>query len=348
MEGQPSPSPLSALGLAHLDGPDLLQEKLEGQTAPELPAEGEREPQRRSPDFKDIKDAWRESQRERKEPKSNDNDPDDNREDLEEDLKDSDDLEKSDPDSSKSLDKKEKKEDFEGFHVLNDEMQRQRQDFQNFTQQQAQREEQMQQWLYKHQQAAQPPQPKIEDALYQELGLQDAAPLYAYKDAILAQARQEQQALYQQQIMPMLVQQQRDRFDLAINRQKEALPQFDKYFNRQALNQLHETLIKTHGINNVAAINWDQQLAQAYQSADYPRLKAQLEKLEKTGKKETETKDKKKEQQKEKLGLVPKASVDNSGPGFDSWKKDIDKLPSSLSFRSFGREALKVLSSKRA
>lgn len=98
----------------------------------------------------------------------------------------------------------------------------------------------------------------------------------------------------------------------------------------------------------MAAINWDQQLAQAYQSADYPRLKAQLEKLEKTGKKETETKDKKKEQQKEKLGLVPKASVDNSGPGFDSWKKDIDKLPSSLSFRSFGREALKVLSSKRA
>ena len=336
MEGQPSPSPLGALGLAHLDGPDLLQEKLEGREAPtSLPADGERaDTPRRSPDFQDIKDAWRKEREERQE----DREP---REDAPEPVKE----EKPEPVAKED---EKPKEYFEGFHVLNDEMQRTRQELQTLAQQQAQREQELQRWFQYQQRQAAPQSPAIEEQLYQELGLQDPQALRAFSDAIVQRTRQEQQALYQQQVMPMLVQQQRDRFELAVARQKDALPEFDKYFNKQALHQLHETLIKSHGINQVAQINWDQQLAQAYQSADYPRLKAELEKLEKAGKKETESKDKQKEKQKEKLGLVPKASVDNSGTSFHTWKKDIDSLPRSLSMKSFGREMLKIVNSRRA
>jgi hypothetical protein len=338
MEGQPSPSPLSALGLAHLDGPDLLQEKLEGREAPtQLPADGERaESPRRSPDFKDIKDAWREARQDRDESSEETSAPEK-----------PDKPERTEPVAKEA---KESKEDFEGFHVLNDGLQQTRQELQQLSQAQAQREREMQQWFQNQQRQAHatPQAPAIEEQLYQELGLADPQGLRAFADAIVQRTRQDQQAQYQQQVMPMLVQQQRDRFELAINRQKEALPEFDKYFNKQALNQLHETLIKSHGIQQVAGINWDQQLAQAYQSADYPRLKAELEKLEKAGKKEIEGKDKQKEKQKEKLGLVPKANVDNSGTGFHTWKKDIDSLPKSLSMKSFGREMLKIVNTRRA
>jgi hypothetical protein len=312
--------------LSHLDGPDLLQEKLEGRSAPDtLPTKDERKPQD-TPRSSDFSHAYRESLKERE---------------LEAEEK---------PAATEREEAPEvpKEKEYEGFHVLNDELQATRQQIERMSQAQQQREREMHQWLQQSR-APQPQQqgPAIEEYLSQELGLQDPQALMAYKDAILQEFRKEQTQHYNQQIMPVLVQQQRDRFELAYNRQKEALPNFDKYFNRDGLRQLHEQLVRSHGINHVATVDWDAQLLQAYRSADYARLEAEYKKLEKVGKKEVDAKDAQKAKQKENLSKVPKAHTDSGSSTSGNWKKEIDNIPSSVGFKSFGREMLRVIS-KRA
>ena len=335
MESQPSVgSPLSALGLGHMDGPDLLQEKLEGRQASAPPSEAERTPEpRRSADFHDLNETLRTAVREAKqepEPPT----PSSQQEDKQEPAETEKPSESKDP-------------EFEGFHVLNDQAQMTRDELAKLRQEQQQMSRWMQQQYAFQQQEHASQQPAIEEQLYQEFGLSDPAVLRAYGDHIKQQVRAEQQQVYQQQVLPVLMQQQRDRMELSIARQKDALPHFEKYFNSGALKQLQEQLMQSHGVNAVAAINWDAELQKAYQTQDYPRLKAEYEKLEKGNKKSAESTDARKAEQKAKLSQVPKASREG-GDSVPSFKKDIDALPASLSMRSFGREALRILARKQA
>jgi broad specificity phosphatase PhoE len=121
MEGQSSGSPLTALGLSHLDGPDLLQEKLEGRSAPDtLPTKDERKPQD-TPRSSDFSHAYRESLKERE---------------LEAEEK---------PAATEREEAPEvpKEKEYEGFHVLNDELQATRQQIERMSQAQQQREREM-------------------------------------------------------------------------------------------------------------------------------------------------------------------------------------------------------------
>ena len=336
MEGQQQTggSPLAALGLGHLDGPDLLQEKLEGQSASDsLSHDDERAPKDtpRSSDFKDrdLKDYLRSKREDKPEPSPRELPGD---------------TERHEPEQPKEQEAP-KQEEHETFHLLNGELQAQREQLKRMEQDQARRAQEMQQYIQKQQAPAQPAQPAIEDYLSQELGIQDPGVLKQYKEQILQQARQEQQAHYQRNIAPILAQQQRDRFNLAMSQQKAELPHFDKYFNREALCNLHENLLRQHGVQSVAGVNWHQHLRQAYEAADYPRLKAEHEKLLKADKKQETAKEAKRAEQKANLSHVPKASTD-SGATLSSWKKDIDNLPGSLGFRSFGREMLHMIRKK--
>jgi DNA-binding transcriptional MocR family regulator len=172
MEGQQQTggSPLSALGLGHLDGPDLLQEKLEGKSASEsLPSEGERDPQTptRSPDLKDrdLKEYLRSKREDKQEAAPHELPGQTEKHEQEPD--------KIEPDAPT--------EDREAhFHLLNGELQAQREQLRRMEQDQQRRSQEMQQWLKQQQAPQTPPQPAIEDYLSQELGIQDPGVLKQY------------------------------------------------------------------------------------------------------------------------------------------------------------------------
>ena len=323
-----SASPLAALGLGHLSGgSDLLDDMLERRQASASPAEGGRSSPERSSGFDALKDQFRHPQPE-PEPESTpvpeSHEP---------------------PPEPEHEAPPERKPDYEAYHNLNHEMVQTRQEMEQYREGQRQ----MQQWMQQQEQARQQQQrqqtPAIEEQLYQEFGMADPAALRMYTDAIVTRIRNENQQQYNTNVLPVLVQQQRDRLDLAIARQKESCPRFDKYFVPEKLKGLQEQLIQRHGVNHVAAIDWDGQLQQAYKAADYQHLKAEYEKLEKASKKGADEKDARKAEQKKELPKVPKADQ-QSADSSPSYLKAIDALPRGLGFKTFGRKVLDIVKAR--
>lgn len=334
MSDQTQGNALSVVGLSHLDSSnDLLEDALSGgmkspaahpSTLPDL------DPSRKSQDFSELNNTMKQALRGEQEDL-----PDASGGSL-----------GTEPDASAQ--RPEDKVSPE-FHSLNKELQESRKQFEDYTRQQneqrRQEQQQMQQWLaYQQQQqmqAQQANQPTFEDHLANEWGV-DPQALRQYTQHVAQQASAHQQQLINQQIMPLILQQQEHRFDAEYARAKEMHGEkFGEYFSKDQMLNMYRGLVQKYGPNYVAQVNWQKEFGNAFASKDYARLQAEYNKLTEQSKKVEDKKESHKQQQKANLKLVPKANAQGAS-STPSLSKDLDNLPSNLSFKQFGKEMLRL------
>lgn len=241
------------------------------------------------------------------------------------------------------------------FHLLNDELQSVRKQLQETHQQsemaRQQDRQQLSQWLESQRKAQEPPPgPSPQDEYFQSLGI-DPTVMNDYRNQILKEADQRYQQNYQQNVVPRIVQQEANRFHATVAKLRGELTGFDSYFSADEIGKTFQQVLNHSGLQLVEKMNWEAFLRDAHKKADHPRLQKEYDRLTKELEeaKKVQSKDNERQQQKAQLKAVPKASASGTSTtsNTSNWKKDIESLPSKLSFASAGREYMKAYSRQR-
>ena len=324
-------SALSLVGISSLDeGPNLLEEALNGTPAP-VPHPSldnldntEADPMRvRRLGFNadELKAQWKSKKEEPQEVKEPEDD-------------------KADEQVSKASPPEELPS---GYHSLNAELQREREERIKLQAKQEEHDRYYQQQRiateqWQRQQQANQPDPITQ--LSQELGFDEQS---LRRLEYVFEHRQ------MQKMGPILAQSARDRFEAQLA-QVSKLEQFDKYFMPEQLRANHEAYMQRHGIEAAMRVDWKANIEGAHRDVMAPhyleraiKAEAELEKLKGAG---TSANKDKKAEQKSGLAKVPKASH-ASPTARPTMEKELDALPSNLRFAAFGRELGKRLGIQR-
>lgn len=300
---------LGAPGIPGYGGPDLLEEALSG----ELGAPSPHPTFKKAADFDQLNNQMR-SNLNKPEPQIEDDEP-------------------PAPEPEPPAKKEDELPTY--YHSLNDSVAQTRE---RLEQQMAQQRQQTEMLIQQLQRQQQPAQSQPEDRLYEHFGLESPEALNALEQRILAKQGQ--------QMAPILAQIAQEKFENELAFAEKNLEHFGKHMNKDNLRNVFQQVLRSRPLQETLRINWRNELEQAYNVMEKPRLASENERLQKELddlKKQLENKSDKKAE-KAKLSVVPKASHQGS-PVKASGKKDIDELDKKLSFNQFGREIWKRIGS---
>lgn len=341
-------SPLTSIGLGHLDGPDLLQEALDNGIQKTLPSS-----------FTKKTDANDEAQQEANAKRKQQKRPFDDIKALakqglkEEALAERETTQRETEGAvaqgqGSTTQPTQGNPEWDRFHSINDEVQRtnrllqqQQAHIQRMEESRMQERAQLMQQMQAMQAAAAPKGPSPQEQYFIDAGI-DPQMMEAYRQGIMQQTQAQQQEFYNRHIAPMQHAQEVSRFTIAVAKAKAQFPHFDKYFPDGTTRQIFDAWTKTAGLQGLARTDWDAQFNEAYRKTDYSRLEKELAEISKGANKETERKEQVRETQKKDLKQAPRASA-SGGSAAPNWRKELDALPSHLSFQSAGREIMAAM-----
>lgn len=234
--------------------------------------------------------------------------------------------------SDENIDGEDSDKDLSSYHVLNEQLQAKNQRDEQFQRQFMAEQQALREQL---QRAQQPQQPAREELNPEDYGFADAD----HFNRLVGHLEQKFSGQLEQRVKPILEQAAQSNFWGAVESLGKEYEHFDKHFSREQLSGYFNGLSQKFPIDQLAKINWRGELANAYHAADYQRLKAEYEKLQKTG---SSSKDVAAEAERKKnLGQVPKASARSAPSKVDPWDEMHQGLPSSRRIVNFAKRVKK-------
>lgn len=175
----------------------------------------------------------------------------------------------------------------------------------------------MKQYLEENRQPKQP-----EQVPYEQYGFESPDQYIAFRDQIKREALLEMQKAN----LPILQQLVTDKFSTAVARMESQHEHWKEYFPANYISNFYNQVTQNYGVDYLAKVNWEAELSNAYRVKDYERLASEYTKLKQSGdivtKQKQEVKQSEKEERKNNLKLVPKASQKGSGSAPASSQKE--------------------------